>query len=108
MRAISHRGAYWAAINGAHYGTVGAMRIKNAHYSQEYSMTNQKARKLAALLAAKKRVIIRDEIRNEKGVYEHQGYLTLCKLDNLKVGGSRVNKFKIDFDVTDQIARLEY
>ena len=92
------------------YPTIGAMRVTDNHYKQEYSLQGGKSDKLLLEIIAKKRVVLGEEIKKPDGVYRRIGYVGPYEVDmaSLKATVNPERRRKtIEFDLGKKIVTIK-
>lgn len=104
--AHGHPGQWWAEVMGIRYPTVGAMRVKENHFSKSYRQNAGKSPKLLEELA-KGRVVLCEETKKPDGVYQRIGYIGLYEISNLVVTPTSDGRRTIEFDLGKKIVGIK-
>jgi hypothetical protein len=104
--AFGHPGKWWADVMGTRYPCVGAMRIKNNHYQQAYSLDKEKSWNLIEQIEELQKVIVREEILQANGIYKVIGYVGLFHVLNFIVTITETHKI-VDFDLGPKIVTIK-
>jgi hypothetical protein len=104
--AFGHPGQWWADVMGTRYPCIGTMRVKNDHYQQAYQLNKNKSWNLIEQIEELKKVVLREEIRQDNGIYKVIGYVGLYHVLNFMVTITDTHKI-VDFDLGGKIVTIK-